>query len=57
VDGDRIVLPYGLLLISSKLGCILTGKYPDQTEESSSDISSCLVMAQSDHPHLSDLWT
>ncbi|XP_065891564.1 uncharacterized protein [Dysidea avara] len=32
-------------------------KYPDQTEESSNEISSCLVMAQNEHPSLSDLWT
>ena len=37
VDGGRIVLPSGLLLVSSKLGYILTGKYPDPTEKSGCD--------------------
>ena len=40
MDGGRIV---GLL---SNLGYSLTGKYPDQTEEGSNDISSCLVVAE-----------
>ena len=58
MDGGRIVLPSGLLLISSKLGYILTGKYPDPTERNSGDdeISSCLVMTQNDGSCLKDLW-
>ena len=58
IDRERIVLPSGLLLLSSKLGYILTGRYLDPTKGDIDDntISSCLVMSQNDYPCLSDLW-
>ena len=44
---ERIFLPSGLLLITSKLRHMLTGKYTNPGEESkSSDVTSCLVMFQ-----------
>ena len=45
VDGGHIVLTSSLLLVSSKLGYILTGKYPNPIEKSGGDeISYCLVV-------------
>ena len=57
IDCERIILPSGLLLISSKLGYILTGKYSDPTEEryKGIDVTSCLVMSQ-DESCLSKIW-
>ena len=45
--------------MSSKLGYILTGKYPDPTKKSGCDneISSCLVMTQDSSQCLGDLCT
>ena len=59
IDGDRITLPSGLLLLSSKLGYVLTGRYPDPAEgEVNNNVSSCIVtiMSQNDSPCLSDFW-
>ena len=58
IDGDRITLPSGLLLLSSKLGYVLTGRYPDPAEGEVNNVSSCMVtiMSQNDSPCLSDLW-
>ena len=57
IDGGRIVLPSGLLLLSSKLGYILTGKYPDLIEkDTDNENSCCLVVSQNNGPCLSDLW-
>ena len=56
IEGERIILPSGLLLLSSKLGYILTGRYLDPTKRDVDKISSCLVMSQNDNPCLSDLW-
>ena len=54
IEGDRIVLPSGLLLLSSKLGYILTGRYgvyldPIEGDIDNNRISSCLVMSQNDN--------
>ena len=59
IDRERIILPSGLLLLSSKLGYVLTGRYSDPTEEVNNDVSSCMVtiMPQSDSPCLSDFWS
>ena len=50
MDRERIVLPSGLLLLSSILGYILTGKYPDPTDEETKDLDViyCLVMPYND---------
>ena len=59
VDNERIVLPSGLLLLSSKLGYIVTGKYPDPTTEcdghSNQTVSFCVTI-QKGYPNLCDLW-
>ena len=54
----KIVSPSGLLLISSKLGYVLTGKYPDPSEEGSkgNDVTSCLVMAKDETLCLNRFW-
>ena len=49
IEGERIILPSGLLLLSSKLGYILTGRYLDPTKGDVDKISSCLVMSQNDN--------
>ena len=49
VDVERIVLPSGLLLLSSKLGYLLTGKFMDpkvNTKPGDYQLSTCLVMTQ-----------
>ena len=58
IDGDRITLPSGLLLLSSKLGYVLTGRYPYQAEGEVNNVSSCMVtiMSQNDSPCVSDFW-
>ena len=58
IDGDRITLPSGLLLLSSKLGYVLTGRYSDPAEGEINNISSCMVtiMSQNDSPCLNDFW-
>ena len=58
IDGDRITLPSGLLLLSSKLRYVLTGRYPDPAEGEVNNVSSCMVtiMLQNDSPCLSDFW-
>ena len=59
VDNERIVLPSGLFLLSSKLGYIVTGKYLDPTidgdRHSNQTISFC-VTTQKGFPNLCDLW-
>ena len=42
---ERVVLPSGLLLLSSKLGYILTGKYcdPVDNEDCEGQITACVV--------------
>ena len=60
VEGERVILPSGLLLLVSKLGYILTGKYFDSTAEggrsSNQVVSACLTTSQTTGPCLSDLW-
>jgi len=58
IDCERIVLPSGLLLISSKLGYVLTRKHSNITEEESKgiDVTSCLVMSHDESLCLSKLW-
>ena len=49
VDVERIVLPSGLLLLSSKLGYLLTGKFMDpkaNTKHGDHQLSTCFVMTQ-----------
>ena len=47
VGTEKIVLPSGLFLISSKIGYILTGSYLDPTSSQKEvSVSSCLVMTQ-----------
>jgi len=48
VGGERIVLPSGLLLLSSKLGYLLTGRFMDPNCDAhlSSQLSACFVMTQ-----------
>ena len=59
IDVDKITLPSKLLL-SSKLGYVLTGRYSDPAEgEVNNNVSSCMVaiMSQNDSPCLSDFGT
>ena len=56
VEGERVVLPSGLLLLSSKLGYILTGKYCDPTDnkgQNKGQITACVVTS---HDPCQDLW-
>ena len=47
VGTEKIVLPSGLFLISSKIGYILTGSYLDSMiSQKEISVSSCLVMTQ-----------
>ena len=48
VEVGRIVLPSGLLLLSSKLGYLLTGKFMDPKREikPNDQLSTCFVMTQ-----------
>ena len=47
---EKVILPSGLYLISSKIGYILTGKYSDPDHMScKSHISTCFVMTQVNH--------
>ena len=48
VEVGRIVLPSGLLLLSSKLGYLLTGKFMDPKSEvkPNDQLSTCFVMTQ-----------
>jgi len=55
LEGERVILPSGLLLLSSKFGYILTGKYHDPDAGTGGMVSSCLVATQD--PCLSDLWS
>ena len=56
-----MVLPSGLLLLSSKLGYILTGKYSDPTDNNSHTegqitTAACVVTSHASDPCL-DLWS
>ena len=55
---ERVVLPSGLLLLSSKLGYILTGKYcdPIDTKDCEGQITACVVTSHASDPCL-DLWS
>ena len=57
VGKDRVVLPSGLLLLSSRLGYIITGRYHDHTEHDKQIVSSCAIATVTDDRNLSDLWT
>ena len=57
VGKDRVVLPSGLLLLSSRLGYIITGRYHDHTEHDKQIVSSCAIATVTDDRGLSDLWT
>jgi len=48
VGSERIVLPSGLLLLSSKLGYLLTGKFMDLNDDVhlSNQLLACFVMTQ-----------
>ena len=49
VDLEKLTLPSGLHLVSSKIGYILIGKYMDADNDKSSSqqqVSSCFVMTQ-----------
>ena len=52
VEGERVVLPSGLLLLSSKLGYILAGKYCDPSDNKG-QITACVVTS---HDPSQDLW-
>ena len=56
VGKDRVVLPLGLLLLSSRLGYIITGRYYDNTGCDKQIISSCVITSVTDNHCLSDLW-
>ena len=43
VGKDRVVLPSGLVLLSSRLGYIITGRYHDHTEHDKQIVSSCAI--------------
>ena len=55
---ERVVLPSGLLLLLSKLGYILTGKYcgPVDTKDCEGQITACVVTSHASDPCL-DLWS
>ena len=61
IDVDKITLPSKLLLLlSSKLGYLLTGRHSDPAKgEFTNNASSCMVaiMSQNDSPCLSDFGT
>ena len=47
---EKVTLPSGLYLVSSKVGYILTGKYSDPDQmDCHQNISTCLVMTQVNH--------
>lgn len=46
VGTEKITLPSGLFLVSSKIGYILTGSYLDPMVSQGTPVSSCLVMTQ-----------
>ena len=58
IGRERVVLPSGLLLLSSKLGNILTGKYcdPVDTKDCEGQITVCVVTSHASDPSL-DLWS
>jgi len=56
VGKDRVVLPSGLLLLSSRLGYIITGRFYDHTGCDKQIISSCAITSVADNHCLSDLW-
>ena len=58
VANERIVLPSGLFLLSSQLGYVVTGKYPDPTtdrDRHSNQTVSFFVTIQNGYPNLCDL--
>ena len=50
VGTDKMILPSGLLLVSSKIGYILTGSYLDPMNKQSNQqlVTSCSIMTQID---------
>ena len=59
VEGEQVVLPSGLLLLSSNLGYTLTGKYSDPTDNNGhteGEITACVVTSHASDPCL-DLWS
>jgi len=52
----RVVLPSGLLLLSSRLGYIITGRFYDHTGCDKQIVSSCAITSVADNHCLSDLW-
>jgi len=53
-EGERVILPSGLLLLSSKFEYVLIGKYHDPDTHTENMISSYLIATHD--PCLSDLW-
>ena len=58
IGRERVVFPSGLLLLSYKLGYILTGKYcdPVYTKDCEGQITACVVTSHASDPCL-DLWS
>ena len=54
LEGERVVLPSSLLLLSSKFGYILTGKYNDPKAGAGEGVSTCVSTIY--NPCLSDMW-
>ena len=54
LERERVILPSGLLLLSSKFGYILTGKYYDSKAGAIEGVSTCLYTIY--NPCLSDMW-
>jgi len=51
-----VVLPSGLLLLASRLGYIITGKYHDHTGSNKEIVLAYAIASVSDDHYLSDLW-
>ena len=51
-----MILPSGLLLLSSRLGYIITGRYHDHISSNKEIVSACAIASVTDDHYLSDLW-
>jgi len=56
IGKDRVVLPSELLLLSSRLGYIITGWYHDHVGFNKEIVSACAIASVTDDHYLSDLW-
>ena len=57
VEGDKVILPSGMFMIPSKLGYIITGKFPDNSQCFSNCVHTMFTAVGSCfEPNIEDLW-